>query len=262
MLRPVTADFDLTLPAEPETLSSVRRSLRLWAARCGATVEQTDNLVHAVSEAASNVIEHAYGPTGGQLEVHARFDDDRISVVVRDFGRWRSPRDENHGRGIALMHNLVDTAKVALSPDGTEVRLQLLLSSVREPGVEVPLAARPPALETDEHVAVVRLTGDIDLANATAHFHDVIAQVRNDSVGLIIDLSDVEHLDSAGLRMLNRVASRLATRRQTLYLVAPPASIAYRILHAAGIERFGPIVETTALAESTLRATSAQGEVH
>jgi anti-anti-sigma factor len=261
MLRPVTADFELTLPAEPEILGSVRRALRSWAARCGATVKDTDSLAHAVSEAVSNVVEHAYGPAGGLLAVHARVADGRITVVVRDNGRWRPPRADDYGRGLALMHALVDKVDVVRSTDGTEVRLQLVLGSAATREIAVPPAARPPALETVEHVAHVRLSGDIDLANATALFHDVIAQVRNDSVGLILDLSEVEHLDSAGLRLLNRVAARLAPRRQSLCLVAPPESVAYRILHVGGFDRFGSIVATTAAAEATLRTADTPGEV-
>ncbi|MFL6238583.1 MAG: SpoIIE family protein phosphatase [Actinomycetes bacterium] len=258
MLLPVAEDFDLRLPADPELVGSVRRAVRSWAARCGASETEIDGLVHAVSEAVNNVVEHAYGPTGGPFELHARHANGRISVVVRDAGQWRAPRNnEDHGRGFALMQGLADTVDVVRSPEGTEVRLQVLLGAYRSSEAAAPGAPRPRAPDADDSVVVVRLDGDIDLANATTLFHDVIGQVRHDSIGLVMDLSEVEHLDSAGLRLLFRVAQRLATHRQSFCVVAPPGSVAYRVLHVSGFDRFGRIGSTAADAEATVRAAGA-----
>lgn len=123
-LLPVAGDqLNLTFPAEAGVLASVRRALRQWLGGLGASPEEIHDLVLAGNEAATNVLEHAYGPGDGLLEVAATRSAERVSVTVRDYGRWRSPRGNERGRGFLLMHALVDAVEVVPSPSGTEVRL-------------------------------------------------------------------------------------------------------------------------------------------
>ena len=260
-LVPVTARLDLTLPAEPEVLATLRRAVRSWATRWGATVDETSDLVHAVSEVASNVVEHAYGPEGGSLELHASYDDGCIVVVIRDHGRWKQPREIGHGRGYQLIDGLVDEVDVVRGPQGTEVRLEKRLGAVARAG-ELPTvpAQVSEVVDGDEDVPIVRLTGEIDLANAVPLYHEVIARVRHDGAGLVVDLAEVEHLDSAGLRILYRVAERLATRRQRLVLVAPPGSAVLHVLELSGFHRRAPISATLAQAMIDVRAAGLPGQ--
>ncbi len=262
-LLPVTSRLDLSLPAEPEVLATVRRALRSWATRWGATVEESNDLVHSVSEVASNVVEHAYGPEGGTLELSASYDDGCISVVIRDRGQWKQPRDIGHGRGYQLIHGMVDEVEVVRGAHGTEVRLQTRLGTVKSAGE---LAAGPPhvsdVVPEDADVPIVRLSGEIDLANAVPLYHDVIARVRHDGAGLVVDLAEVEHLDSAGLRLLYRLAERLAARRQRLVLVAPPGTAVLRVLELSGFHLAAPISASLAEAMVDVRATGIPGDPH
>src|SRR5207248_607061 len=82
----------LRVRAHPETLSDVRRSLRQWLERAGATDEETHSIILASGEACANSIEHAYGPGEAELEVEARLAAGVATVSVRDFGQWRTQR--------------------------------------------------------------------------------------------------------------------------------------------------------------------------
>ena len=114
----------LTMPAEPVALAALRRSLRRWLAACEATDDESNDIVLACSEALANAIEHAYGPGDAEVEMDAAFTGDKVSIVVRDFGRWREPRGENRGRGLSLIQAVMDSVSVAADDEeGTEVRM-------------------------------------------------------------------------------------------------------------------------------------------
>jgi anti-sigma regulatory factor (Ser/Thr protein kinase) len=91
-------------------------------------MEVYDVLV-AVTEAAANAVEHAYGPVDATFDVEAlSTPSGEVSVVVRDQGRWRPPRGHNRGRGTLLMQELMDHFEVTTSESGTEVRMRRQLT--------------------------------------------------------------------------------------------------------------------------------------
>ena len=81
----------------------------------------------AVSEAATNAIEHAYGPTEGWFEVDADVRTDAVEVTVRDGGRWRPKARGGGGRGLALIGRLMDEFELRRTPTGTEVWMRRVL---------------------------------------------------------------------------------------------------------------------------------------
>jgi anti-anti-sigma factor len=80
-------------------------------------------------------------------------------------------------------------------------------------------------VETREDVQVARLAGEVDISNATRLQTDISGIVSNDASGLVLDLSDIEYLDSAGIRMLFELHGRLSDRRQRLAAVVPEDSL-------------------------------------
>ena len=58
--RPSPGLLHLALPADPVSISVARVGLRRWLAGWSWPADQIDDIVLAVSEAASNAIEHAY----------------------------------------------------------------------------------------------------------------------------------------------------------------------------------------------------------
>jgi GAF domain-containing protein/anti-sigma regulatory factor (Ser/Thr protein kinase) len=136
-LTPVMPDrLALRLPADPPVLSSLRRSLRRWLEALGATELETYDVLVAVTEAAANAVEHAYGPGDASFDVEAVMSDDgEVCVLVRDEGRWRPPRGHNRGRGTLLMQELMDHFEVTTGDDGTEVRMRRRLEKTERAAV-------------------------------------------------------------------------------------------------------------------------------
>jgi anti-sigma regulatory factor (Ser/Thr protein kinase) len=134
-LTPMSRDrLVLRLPAEPLVLSSLRRTLRLWLEGLGATETETYDVLVAVTEAAANSVEHAYGPVDAGFDVEAEMSDEgEVCLVVRDQGRWRPPRGHNRGRGTLLMQELMDHFEVTTGEEGTEVRMRLRLARAGAP---------------------------------------------------------------------------------------------------------------------------------
>jgi anti-sigma B factor antagonist len=79
---------------------------------------------------------------------------------------------------------------------------------------------------------VARLAGGIDLANARELETRLLDRV-GDADGLVLDLTEVRYLDSAGLGMIDRLARALAARQRRLALVAPEGSVAHGVLRIA-----------------------------
>jgi anti-sigma B factor antagonist len=90
-------------------------------------------------------------------------------------------------------------------------------------------------VERHEDAQVVRLTGEVDISNAGRLEDDISEVVPNDVSGLVLDLSDTEYLDSAGIRMLFELAQRLGGRRQALRLVVPDDSLIRPSLEVTGV---------------------------
>jgi len=67
----------------------------------------------------------------------------------------------------------------------------------------------------------VHVRGEIDLSNA-AQVRDAIGDALGAEAVVVVDLSEVAYLDSAGIAMIFRLAERLTYNRQELRLVIPP----------------------------------------
>lgn len=126
------AAFQLLLAAEPAALSLVRDRLRQWLRTHRWPDVELGDLVLAVSEAASNVVDHAYPPgVSGHIEIDGRVTfvsgDARVAeLTVRDHGRWRPvpERPENRRRGIPLMKAAVAELVIDGTDLGTCVKLR------------------------------------------------------------------------------------------------------------------------------------------
>lgn len=94
-----------------------------------------------------------------------------------------------------------------------------------------------------EGAVIARVTGEIDMSNAR-ELRDAIAdQTPNDALGVVIDLTSIDYVDSAGVAMLYRLGESLRTRGQALRVVIPPHSPAADALRLAGIERYADAVD-------------------
>jgi anti-sigma regulatory factor (Ser/Thr protein kinase) len=55
--------------------------------------------------------------------VSASLEDQRISVTVKDTGRWRVSKPRGRGRGLSVMRGLVDSVHLEPGERGTSVTL-------------------------------------------------------------------------------------------------------------------------------------------
>jgi anti-anti-sigma factor len=90
-------------------------------------------------------------------------------------------------------------------------------------------------------LCLVRVHGEIDLSNA----HEVSAAIGTamgqEARRLVVDLSDITYLDSAGVALLLRLAERLRARRRQLQLVVPRGSPVRRVLDFTGLPTVIPL---------------------
>lgn len=75
------------------------------------------------------------------------------------------------------------------------------------------------AISERDRVVIARLEGEIDFSNIGEVGDDLRSAVSNEAVGLVIDLSAVRYVDSAGIRMLFDLARRGEATRQGFGLV-------------------------------------------
>lgn len=125
--------YEADFPAEPQVVHLVRERVDEFARPLGLTEDEMDAFRVALSEAFSNAVCHG-SPLGPRNRVHLRCEADgsRLSVQITDEGGGFVPTrialpdfDEwkTSGRGLFLMHELVDQVDFELVPGGTRVRL-------------------------------------------------------------------------------------------------------------------------------------------
>ena len=113
----------------------------------------------------------------------------------------------------------------------------------------------------EDGVVVAGLSGEIDLSNAAEITDALLRGVPNEALGLVIDLSEVSYLDSAGVRMLAELDHRLGWRAQVLRIVASEASRSRRVLEIAGLERVLSMNFTVEAARTGVQDSSQEPEL-
>jgi serine phosphatase RsbU (regulator of sigma subunit)/anti-sigma regulatory factor (Ser/Thr protein kinase) len=123
------AVLELTAPAVATSLRTIRVAVRRWLSGTAARPDDVADLLTAIGEACSNVVEHAYGPRQGSVALRLERDPSgSVVATVRDTGQWRQPRGTNRGRGIGLMEQTSDRVAISSGPDGTEVVIRRQLA--------------------------------------------------------------------------------------------------------------------------------------
>jgi anti-sigma B factor antagonist len=100
----------------------------------------------------------------------------------------------------------------------------------------------------DGRVVIARLSGELDLSNTANIGGAVTESIPNETLALILDLTDVEYLDSAGIHLIYDLREKLRARGQTLQLVIPSDSPAGDALRLAGVSGYVATAETVDLA--------------
>jgi anti-sigma B factor antagonist len=108
-----------------------------------------------------------------------------------------------------------------------------------------------------ERVVVARLSGEIDLSNAQSVESAIVEAMPNHALALILDVSALDYLDSAGIHLIYKLREKLRARGQSLRLVIPPDSPANDALRLAGVSRNVDTAQTLEAAMAEFAADQA-----
>jgi serine/threonine-protein kinase RsbW len=136
----VILDVAVCLPQEAQTVGLIRAVVRQGLQALGATQECVDDICLALSEACTNVIDHAVADD--EYVVRLQADEDRCVLSVKNTGPGFDAGSLSdtlpdpssaRGRGVAIMHAVMDQVAFGSEPEaGTILHLVKTLSF--EPG--------------------------------------------------------------------------------------------------------------------------------
>ena len=111
-------------------------------------------------------------------------------------------------------------------------------------------------VEFDERggVLVARLSGEVDRSNAVELGRALGDRLPSSAHGLVLDMSAVSYLDSAGVELLFGLARQLGDRRQRLRLEVPERSPVRRVLEICDIASVAPMASSTDAAADAITA--------
>jgi anti-sigma B factor antagonist len=96
-------------------------------------------------------------------------------------------------------------------------------------------------LERRDGSVVARISGEVDMSNATYVRDQLLASMPNEALALVLDISQTRYLDSAAIEVLFDVSRRLGRRRQELRLVMPPDSPLRRVIELTEVHTAAPV---------------------
>jgi serine/threonine-protein kinase RsbW len=129
--RATLSGFELTRPAVPETVPAFRHHAATFAAEHGAGPDLVNDVALAVTEAITNAVRYAYGPTGeGSVQLSASAEDGWLTLSIADRGRGFGPgRSNGLGLGLAIIAGLCDDLEIVQEGSGTQVQMRFLAHS-------------------------------------------------------------------------------------------------------------------------------------
>lgn len=103
------------------------------------------------------------------------------------------------------------------------------------------MTSGPLEVRAEGRVVVARLSGDIDLVNVPTVSAQVIEAIPNDALGLVVDLSDVRYIDSAGVHMLFELVRQLDACRQGMAIALGEESPIRTLMKITHIDEAAPL---------------------
>ena len=93
-------------------------------------------------------------------------------------------------------------------------------------------------------VLVVWIDGEVDVSNARDLGSAISNRLTNEALGVVLDLSAVSYMDSAGIHVVFELRERLKTRGQGLRLVVPAGSPITAVVELVDLPRAVGVVES------------------
>ena len=101
-----------------------------------------------------------------------------------------------------------------------------------------------PHVDYHDSVGVVHLTGDVDIVQAQELRGRLIGAVRNEDLGLVVDLSEATYIDSVGVSLLFELAEKLSERQLRMVVVLPENGLVERVLAIVNLNSVAEIRRT------------------
>ncbi|RAP27135.1 histidine kinase [Candidatus Marinamargulisbacteria bacterium SCGC AG-333-B06] len=135
-------EVSLKIPSMPEFVGVVRLAISGIAARMNFTIDEIEDIKISVSEACTNVIQHAYGsspnPEEDIIEINAYIVDDNLEIYVKDYGqgfdlsiigtpeqREKSKEKMGLGLGLTFIKSLMDDTNFeSVEGKGTTIQMK------------------------------------------------------------------------------------------------------------------------------------------
>jgi anti-anti-sigma factor len=92
-----------------------------------------------------------------------------------------------------------------------------------------------------DSVGVVSLAGEVDIVQAHDLRGRLAGAIRNEDLGLVVDLTDATYIDSVGVSLLFELAERLAERQLQLAVVLPETGLVRRVIRIVNLESVAEI---------------------
>jgi anti-anti-sigma factor len=110
--------------------------------------------------------------------------------------------------------------------------------------------------ERQEDLVIGVIDGEIDPSNARNLGREVTESVPNDAMGVVLDLTGVDYLDSSGVQMVFELAERLEARQQRLAVVVPEGAPARAVLDIVSVDAIATLVDTRDEAVGSLSSSA------
>jgi stage II sporulation protein AA (anti-sigma F factor antagonist) len=101
-------------------------------------------------------------------------------------------------------------------------------------------------------VLIASVRGEVDISNA-AELGRELSEISNHVLGLVVDISGVTYLDSAGVALLHELHLRLERRGQILVVVAPASGAPRRVLEITAFDTRASISDDVSVAVAVIR---------
>jgi anti-anti-sigma factor len=92
-----------------------------------------------------------------------------------------------------------------------------------------------------DDIVVARLSGELDIAGAEPTGRRIADAVPSSARGVVVDMTELDFIDSSGISMLFSLARRVGSRRQELRVVAPAGKPVARVLEIVEFARAAPV---------------------
>ncbi len=104
--------------------------------------------------------------------------------------------------------------------------------------------------------ALIEVKGEIDISNAEDFARTALKTFGTRDDAVILDLSDLEYVDSAGIHVFFDLARRFRLQERPFRLVLSKKAKAYKVLETTGFHKAAEIFEDAAAAISSVKLNS------